>query len=583
MDTIYTIEEVEFKVGKEVYDVSSISLNLSLNEIPNCEVMIAPSNAKGDVKVNALELYPLREAYKKLYKAALKLEKVSLHLKVKISDDTKKGAFTKEEQELDLKEWVLTHCSLSNLSTTGIFYLVCSIYHPSYCLTTLNGVFVNSANTIKLETTEVEAVNDPINAGVVALTTINNANENSDNSIKIECYEIPGIDTTYKNGDEIAEEFKTAQSYATERLQKFIKWDPAPMGSENGIPYDQIEGIDDDHKYGIKYAMTQAWLGNMSGNSTVWDVLINTICPWFWIQVIPSFTNEQLIATPTNPWSKVAYKLSSCNAYYIDMPGFDPAPVYGATMSLEVSTSALDTSVVYVDEAGEGSALKPVDLIFIPNKADVMTGSMIQCSDPPWIDLAMSKAASHRSGDEAYGGNFVYTDESSEPDAPPTASNEDIKVWNTVRLCHLANTFMSSYKERCSVTIKTCLQLFTEKYTNKVNKAGEIDDSSKKFLMFIPGYRANFVDLYEETDEVKKMKNNIKDGEKQEVVLFTGLVTGVNHTINCANGDASTTISMSYCDVDGVTSEVIGKKPSLPVYCTRADSEYVDLSGAGNE
>ena len=33
MDTIYTIEEVEFKVGKEVYDVSSISLNLSLNEI----------------------------------------------------------------------------------------------------------------------------------------------------------------------------------------------------------------------------------------------------------------------------------------------------------------------------------------------------------------------------------------------------------------------------------------------------------------------------------------------------------------------------------------------------------------------
>jgi hypothetical protein len=521
MESVYTIKKVEFKIGDTEYDVSAVSLQLNMNSIPSCEVCIAPSNSNGDIRINSLDLISLKSAYETLCKEANALRESSLSIEIEISTTGGTGS-ERKEQYLKLNKWLLGGCGLFNISTTNTFSITCQLYHPAYRLTLLDGLFVNTASTLNIDK-YVDTIKNPVDAALKAIDVLEDANKQKistlfDRSIS------SVISTPLKDPNEVSNELTNALKVAKDFVNTYLEWDPKFSGGNLDIPCESTLSSE-RHKFGVKYALTQSWVEQLGGSCTLWDSLIKMICPWFMLNVIPTYTSDKLLVAPTMPWPKIDSSIYGEDVYGLDMPGFDTNPVFGAVMLLGGGeTETPTTGFTFATEASTNTGIRPINIAYVPAEADMSLGSLIHCGDPPWLSLAAEKAASKT---EIGTSGYTFSDTESD-ETPPSIDNEDMKVWNSVRMLYLANAFMSYYKESIDAQLNCRLLLSTEK--------GE---------PIIPGLRMVF---------------------DSKGPLFSGLVTSVYHSIDCVTSKASTAISMSFCDTNNNTPFLLGANPKIPFY-----------------
>ena len=517
---IYTVNKADFDIGGTKYDVAEVSFLASTNGIPQCTVCIAPNDGDGNIVINSLDIVSLKEAFDSLSKQAVSLAKSNLDVVVSGQATSAEFGATggMTEHELKLENWLFVNVGLSQLSTTGAFSLSCQLMHPAYILTTRSGFFFDASGTINLDKT-CDSVKNPLDAARVAIDALLKANENK---IKTLCKTVKTT-TPLKMPAEIDGILTAATRSVKQELETLIKWDPGFAGVSFDLPMQKT--LTGRYMHGLKYAMADAWIPG--GGSSVWDVITQSINPWFSLEVAATWDKPTLSLTPQMPWKDPFYTLNDYMVQEVAFPGMDPDPLFGCILYEGPGAAPPASTITWAEAASEATALQPANLAFVPAKSS--TGRLQHCGPgPAWLELAREKATSVTPVRVEATGGVTYAETSSQPTPPSSGDNKDLEIWNAVKMAYLATMFMDSYRQRVEANT-VCA------FMPKNN--GEY---------IVPGKVAAFV-----------------TGDK---TLFTGLIGSVEHFINCERSVAYTKINMSYCQADGANENVLGKKPLCPFY-----------------
>ena len=517
---IYTQEKVEFTIDGQKYDVSTISLGLVTGQIPSCTINIAPANAAGEIRINSLSLISLKDAFTDLSKKATEHVKASLYAKL---TSTKEGF---PDQEIDIKDWLLVSTGLGEVSTTAEFSLVCVIFHPAVQLQFNSGCFFNGAGTLFLDGVAGKAT-DPIDAAVQAITATEKANETK---IKTLCRSMTTISTPLKDPNVIKEELQKGMSNVKSLIQgtstskSLIHWDSTYTKGNYKIP---CEDIGEPITYGVKYAMVDAWVPE-AGDQNFWGILCS-VGGKFYFDIIPTYHEAFLTAAPSNPYGGPSVSMPDDYVYSLDMPGFDPDPLYGVIMYQGQGSSDNSASVTFADMAAAGAAIQPVNIAYIPVKSELSSGRLAHVRDPEWISIAMDAAAGKKATEPRDAAGDSFAQGSGERQDVDNNIKENLYKWNQLRLRLLGTEFMLRYREQMSASMQCALCV-------------KLPDGSEP----IPGSVLSFW----------------SGGQK----LFGGKIVTVSHQIDCEQSRAVTTIRLAWCDADNGSSNVLGTSPKIPFY-----------------
>lgn len=527
-ETIYTVDHASFTVGGRSYDISSVSVGLAKKAIPACYVNIAPAHTSpNSVRINKFNVVSLAQAFEQLKKDATRLALSNLTIAVR-----PKGGVKGKVQALNLKNWLLMSCGLTNMTTTSAFALQCIIVHPAYRLQAIPMLSLCSASGIVVLPDDLEGVETVLDAAEVALDAVDEANLEADIENEVSDSYEDYVSTPLKGADEIQDEVDNASELTRKNISTYLEWDPGFTGGTMDIPCEGVVADDEDALKGMQRAMVQAWLPSSGQDRTAWSCLIDSVCPWFMTTVIPTYTETALKVVPENPWRSPDVTLPDTHVFSLNLPSFDPRPVCGATMTFTNSPSE-GGAPSYSDSAAANSGTLPTTLSFIPASLNLLTGTLLHAGDPPFLGLAQSYASglqtspSYSDGAET---DAQYDLEQSEPE-PPVAGedNETTSVWNAVRMLHLCSLFMLSYKQGVSASMSCALCICTP-------------DGKTLF----PGQVLSFA-----------------VGGKE---LFRGEIQNITHTIDCSASKAGTAIQLAYCTAGKAEADVLGDPPVMPYY-----------------
>lgn len=527
---IYKPGFVIFEVGGEKYDVSYVNLSLALNGVPTCEVGIAPANAAGDIRINKLELVSLKQAFLNLTKKSVELETSYLMLQLYSTN----GGPT---EIIELQDWVLVSCGMDDVSTTDVFSLSCVMAHPAFKLNLYTGCFFNGAGVLNFEK-EVEGVQNPLDAALKTIQVTIDANKEK---IKTICEPLSMASTPLKDPNKIKEELVSGMDQLKSTIPEVLKWDVSYTGGKLSIP---CQDVGTPVPYGVKYALLDAWTMTM-GDQSFWGKLTGQICGDFFLEVVPTYNKKKgdgkLTLAPLNPYGGPTVKMPSEYVSVLNMPGFDPEPIYGVIMYQGQGSAESSASVTFADMGEAAAVIQPVNLAFVPVQSKLAGGQLHHVGDPYWISFAMTKAASLNPVMPRDAGGDTYSQQKENPEQIDKNIKESLKAWNQVRLRYLNAIFMSSYRMAMEAHLSCAF-------------CPELPDGTEP----LPGSILVF---------------------QSEGELFRGQIQTVVHNVDCANSRASTQISLRYCDVDNGTSNVLGNPPSIPFYNAM---KVVDSGGGGS-
>jgi hypothetical protein len=519
---IFTVEESEFTIDGEKYDVSQVHLSSALNGIPVCSVgmYLGGSNSDNSTNVIPLSLAELQDKYKKLQEKAIKLASCNFKI-ILVSSDLDSDFNT----SLDLKNWLLISVGMTPISTTAGFNINCTIVHPAYRLSLFLGTI--SIGTGMLDFNDkVEDVADPIKASELALDTCIEANEDQPEQYMPDINDI--TKASLKTLDEIESQIKESLNTVKENIKLLLKWDTSYTDAQSSILGEaQLPAFTD----GIKYALLTTWTYSLF-NQSYWDVLVGIISPEFGLEVIPTYDQETLSVGPAFPWkdtdqSHIDLPESMCEN--ISFPGKDPDPLFGyiAQSDGEIPAGGLIT----LSEASTKKTISlPSQYAFIPSKPISSVGRIRKVQLPNWLSIAREYTARGKNSKGSITVGQGYDNKQSQMQASGSSgADELLKEIATGIMLHLSNLFTLEYKSGVQAVIQ---------------------------CPFFTGIKDNT--LY----AGKRIKLLTEDGKH----LFTGSICAVNHSIDCSSSTATTNISLSHCVFSDADSEVLGKPPFAPYY-----------------
>ena len=525
---VYRPRAVSFTVDGTSYDVSYINFALALNQVPTCEVGIAPANAEGDIRINTLNLVSLKKAFSALTEKAVQLASSSVHAELYSINGG-------PEQTLDLSGWLLVSCGMDNVSSVDAFSLSCVIAHPAFKLNLYTGCFFNGVGVLDFEK-QVDGVSDPIDAAEKTIDVMMEANEKGISTI---CEPLSMASTPLKDPNAIKKELADGMGILKGLISgsgALVKWDAGYTGGSLGVP---CSDLGDPVNYGIKYALLEAWTLTV-GDQSFWGKLTGQgILGDFFLEVVPTYHDTALTVAPFNPYGGPSVSMPSGFVSMLNMPGFDPQPLYGVIMYQGMGTAEPSGSVTFWDMSSAAAVIQPVNIAFIPAASQFAGGELIHTGDPAWISVAMTRAASRQPVIPRGAGGDTYDQSKKNPEQIDREIKKSLRLWNQVRLRYLNARFMSEYRSAVEAHLSCAFCVRTP-------------DGQEP----LPGSILSFQ----------------SGGE-----LFHGQISTVVHNIDCANSRATTQIGMGYCDVDEGTSNVLGSSPTIPFYHA---VEVLDTGGA---
>jgi len=522
---IYGVKKATFDIGGTEYDVSTAAIMLSTNSIPTCQVGIAPTKGSSGTNVHVLDLNNLKSALDMLSYKAAGLEECNLDIVLEIVSEDGKGT----TQELKLEKWLIADVGLYNVSTTGIFDMAVTIMHPAYRLLMHSGFYFDASNTLNFDKTYPK-VTDPLNAAEVAIDTMKAANEKAKLETQFSSQASILMSTPLKSASEFSKELLSAMD-AVKADMKHLIFDLEFSGATNKLPCETI--LKSRYINGVKYALADMWTSALQGgNSSFWSALTGSICPQMMLEVIPTFYEDKLHVVPIMPWKSVSVKLYDFNENNVNLPSKDPDPIYGCIMYNGPGATPAEGTITYARNAGEKTGIQTANLAFIPSGSDSSVGRLLPCGDPPWIHVANEKASSMNPVTNTATGENSYS--KTKTSNSKSGGNEDLKMWNAVRILYMNSLFMSEYRSGVSASLSGAF-------------CTAIDGDN----WLIPGKRASFISGNE---------------------LFTGQIATVQHNIDCARSSASTNIQLSYCLSSRSSANILGDAPKIPFYNAHAAS-----------
>lgn len=514
---VYSVSRAEFVIAGVSFPVSTVTLSLALSNIPMCTVGISPkAGATGNV-INALSVKSLRTTYEAIGRKARELAESSLHIRIERYDadtSSKSG-----EQKLDLDGWLLAGVGISGLNVTTGFQLTCTIFHPAYNLNRYEGMYFNASGTLKMVDV-IGKVTNPVDAGIAAIeqTITQNANE----MIPL-CDDIK-MSTPLKTQAEVSNAIKDAMEESKKNIGTYLKWDTKYNGGVYDLPGESA--ADEDMKKGIKYALANMWgLQTPGSGGSAWKTLYE-ISGIFNLDIIPTYTEKQLIVSPSNPWKKPAVTIDEAFVSELNLPSMDPSPIFGLIQYEGNANPVNNTNWTYAESAGQHSYMQPTNMAFVPAKNDISSGSLIGFGTPPWVMEAMH-ASTMLGSDESF--TYAEGDDLENANEPESGDSIDLKAWNAIKMMCMASAFMAYYRQGVVANLACPFMTRTEK-----------DE------LLIPG---------------KVMQFMAEGG-----VMFTGLVQRVTSSIDCARSIGSTSITAAYCSSPGYTDNVLGSSPEIPLF-----------------
>lgn len=518
---VYVPRKVEFKVGGRPFDVSYITISLSKNDVPTAQIGIAPEYHTKKTNVHILDVKTLKKVYSELLDMARQLVESELTVDIEAVND---HTF---DQKLCLTGWPLVSVGMNHISATDLFELECCIAHPAYKTRLYEGFFFDSA--IPLNNDAMTGAPNPLDAADIAFKVIKETNEAVTHD-----YQVNPITNSHdeKEQNQIDELIEKGMAKALEAKNETLVWDIAFSTADKNIPCETY--LHGEMLEGMKRALCEAWIQG-GCNATVWGRLIGTVCPWFMCEVVANYASEspggcektKLKVTPINPWRKRTVHLNDLRCHAFDMPGYDPDPVYGATMDQVSGTAPQDAGVSFPTVMNQKLEIQPLRMSYIPKPAELSVGKLLHLQEPDWAKLIFSHAAP-RDGQPGMG-TFANLDMDFELDfkiPPQPASggdNTQLKENNTALTAWVNKAFVKAYRNQVSSTCHCALTIYTE--------YGEL---------VYPGKRMQYL-----------------TGEDHEV-LFSGEIERVEHCIDCARSTGSTMIQVSYCDTDGKAAKILG-------------------------
>lgn len=516
---LYRVKSCNFDVGGTKYDVSSVSLDLSLGAIPSCSVGIAPYGGGGN-RVHKLSLGELKGVYSALCAKAVGLTVSNLELRVSVKNV---GSLDATEESISLKGWLLRDVSLQNVTTTSRFSLVCTIVHPAYRMAVSFGPFFQGDAGIDPFKQDVEGVEDPISAGVVAYRIVERANKDA---AVPRNGTVDGVNTVMRSLSDVSKDVGNHMAHAMESLGNLVRWDSSFSNAGLSVPYADVAG---SLLEGVKYAMVVAWVSaGVSGD--VWSDLAK-VCGTFGAVVVPTYDQDKLVACPFNPWIRPKVHLPD---YYVDNIGFprmDERPLYGTAICVGSESKTTFDTVTFAVSASSGAAIEKANIAFVPDSVDKSTGMLeLERDIPYWLSDVIYWSQSK----EAYGGagsaSAANTWAPPTPDLSPTGRVDGIDKSENILATYLANKFMTMYRASSTAALSCA---FIPIWGG---------------LTVVPGMRVSFD----------------SDG-----TLFTGLISQMRHYIDFASSTARTYMSLSHC-LDGDYDANTGNPPCCPMYRAKA-------------
>lgn len=525
---IYVVKEASFDIDGDKYDMANVSFVASIGGIPQCTVGIAPNDGSGSIIINSLDIVSLKDAFEALSKKAIALAKSNLKVTLSVTSAGGKGGSSMDDQTLELKDWKLVNVGLSHLTTTMPFSITCTIAHPAFILTTRGGFYFDASGTLKFDDTCDQATN-PLDAAQVAIDTVLTANEEK---IATVCEEVQ-MATKLKSPKEINDSLEEATKALKSEMQhgEYLVWDPEFSGASYDLPMqDKLTGV---YEHGLKYALVSAWIPD-DRNSSVWDILQRNVCPQFALEIAATWDKKTLSLVPVMPWKTPSYHINDYMVQEVVFPGMDPDPIYGCILYEGPGAAPPAASITFEEGSAEATAMQPSNLAFIPEDSKDSVGRLWHCGPgPAWLDLAMEKATAATPIDVEATGDITFDEEISEPEHASAGDNHDLEIWNAAKMMHLYSLFMQAYRSR--VEANTICAFFT-KCDGEYVIPGKVGD-------FITGGKA----------------------------LFSGLITTIEHFIDCARSTAYTKINFAYCQAPDANDNVLGANPVCPYYAAQGD------------
>lgn len=534
---VYTVNEAEFTVEGEKYDVSTFSMLLATNAIPTYVIGIAPqkngTDAGGKTQVHPLSLSDLTKTYEDLQQKAARLAPCDLNLSLRTKEN---GVAPLLDTAIDLKGWLLTGVGMSPVTTTGAFSLTCSVSHPAYKLTLDLGAL--SVVTGVLDIARFLTFENPLEASKNAVQACIEMNDGEPGQKVIE-KEIDVSEDCNRNLkivlDQLAERLNTLK----DNIGQYLAWDTGEFVAHS----DQLPGQSQLQNIypGVKHAIVSDWVSCL-GYMSYWSALTSRINPCYGMEVLPTFDREQLTLCPAFPWKDTEagrIEVSDLNTYSVVLPSQDTDPIYGCVAQVAHLVPAGGLITVWAS-GDEKTATIPAQIAYVPKEPENSTGRISRIRIPDWITTARLMASRIKHTNGVIKPGTAYDEGTlSMPVQSGSGENKQLKDLEPGAMMHLANTFMLDYKKSVIAELRCPFFL-------------GIDGKR-----IIPGQRLKFV-----------------TGEDQ-TPLFYGTIGAVRHTISCAASSASTVILLSHCTfADSSDGQIIGDPVKAPYYIATGKIEW---------
>lgn len=493
----------------------SFELNVAVNSIPSISLNVLPaepprSGSGKYVTATAPTIREITDLYSRLLEKSLKLDATAT---IKISMETHQGGdsaarFMEENQEVELKDWILTDAGLSTVSAVDAPVLTAVFCHPVVKLDRTGMIYEEVKNKKQL-TAKFKTLGggDPISY-MDSLYRM----YASGGSVKF-------YDIAPKNFGGPREDYKKkVMAFRTKVLPKHLPGDYIECNTGGFF----LANVASAYLGNIKIATGYTVRPYAFCDST-WSRLVRSLCPSFLTHIIPTYDKPKLLMEPFSPWQERTRNIDVRTAIALDVVSADPAPIIGTAITKDTGSTQHVTSGNVRSQTGRGSdEYGYMHAFYFPDRAmpDDVVGDILNLGESRIVsyivDIDRSSNATV-SGNAAKGQNLQNAGNSVTDEKRQSMDEAYVKAM-----------FLINYRKNCKASVTT-IPLFKDASGN----------------MLYPGRVAS-----------------VYDGSGQ---LFYGYVTRMA-TKGTAEGGGSTYIEMSHARPSQDGSTFVDEGTENPCY-----------------
>jgi hypothetical protein len=546
---VYVFKNVNFIVDGRPYLAASIFLILRENAIPTARILVDPSHGPGDPgePATAATLGALYTNSTRLLLAATNKAIASLTLDVHNKDGLLYG--------LKLDGWIITAAGMTGVSASGAFQMEVEIQHP-ICKTAFCGFNLGSFITdMKVKPGDLPSA-DMVAAIAGAVKKYSEIPVSSKDMSTAQC------NANIQSLERALQSFKKKLEDASTALTDHLRWDGA-YNSNCAYSKWPLSTCMKDLVDQIIVAL-QSYVAN-GLDSNLCETLVRHICPQWFVSVIPTYWDKQLVLAPYTPWSDYKITITEDLISDINFDGIDPNPLAGVFAQYSAPGLGLDYTI-YVP-GGSDKSSRFEGILYMPEK-DPMPGSSVMVAAPAWLETVAgtsgASAGVATAPDKAEGvgvgvispSNADIGDNIAAQQAGAASVGYNADRFRGALYQCAKQTYLTLFRQDVPVTVKCPLLIATAGSTVPDNYV-------------IPGFVCRITTVAPPASASGAPIANRATAAPPSsagTVIYDFYITDVVHNIDCVRGVASTQISGRYPRPEDGFPDVVVNGTCNPVY-----------------